>query len=51
MSSINSSLNLDDEMLHVKSKYLMVVAVNFQSIYNKKEEISSFLMENDVDMY
>ena len=48
MSSINSSLNLDEEMLRVKSKSLRVVKVNFQSIYNKKDELSSFLIENDV---
>ena len=48
MSSINSSLNLDEEMLHVKLKFLRLVTVNFQSIYNKKDELSSFLIENDV---
>ena len=50
MSSIHSSLNLDEEMLRVKSKSLRVVTVNFQSIYNKKDELSSFLTENDVDI-
>ena len=50
MSSINSNLNLDDEMLRVKSKYLWVVTFKFQSIYNKKDEVSSFLIENDVDI-
>ena len=38
ISSINSSLNLDKEMLRVKSKSLRTVTVNFQSIYNKKDE-------------
>ena len=37
-------------MLRVKSKSLRVVTVNFQSIYNKKDELSSFLTENDVDI-
>ena len=50
MSSINSSLNLDEDMLRVKSKPLRVVTVNFQSISYKKDELSSFLIENDVDM-
>ena len=50
MSSINSSLNLDEDMLRVKSKSLRVVTVNFQSIYNKKDELSSFLIENDIDI-
>ena len=50
MSSINLSLNLDEEMLHVKLKFLRLVTVNFQSIYNKKDELSSFLIENDVDI-
>ena len=50
MSSINLSLNLDKEMLHVKSKSLRVVTVNFQSAYNKKDELSSFVIENDVDI-
>ena len=50
MSSINLSLNLDEDMLHVKSKSLRVVTVNFQSIYNKKDELNSFLIENDVDI-
>ena len=50
MSSINSSLNLDEEMLRVKSKSLKVVTVNFQSIYNKKDELSSFLFENNADI-
>ena len=49
MSSINSSLNLDKDMLRVKSKSLRVATVNFQSIYNKKDELNSFLIENDVD--
>ena len=48
MSSINSSLNLDEDMLRVKSKSLRVVTVNFQSVYNKKNELSSFLIENDI---
>ena len=34
---MNSSLNLDNDMLRVKFKSLRVVTVNFQSIYNKKE--------------
>ena len=50
MSSIHSSLNLDEEMLRVKSKSLRVVTVNFPSIYNKKDELSLFLTENDVDI-
>ena len=50
MSFINSSLNLDEDMLRVKSKSLRVVTVNFQSTYNKKDELSSFLIENDVDL-
>ena len=50
MSSINSSLNLDEDMLPVKSKSLRVVTGNFQSIYNEKDEICSFLIENDVDI-
>ena len=50
MSSINSSLNLNEDMLRVKSKSLRVVTANFQSIYNKKDELSSFLIENDVDI-
>ena len=50
MSSINSSLNLNYNVLHVKSKSLRVVTVNFQNIYNKKDELSSFLIENDVDI-
>ena len=37
-------------MLHVRSKSLTVVTVNFQSIYNKKDELNSFLIENDVDI-
>ena len=45
ISSINSSLNL-----RVKVKSLRVVTVNFQSIYNKKDELNSFLIENDVDI-
>ena len=50
MSFINLSLNLDEEMLHVKLKFLRLVSVKFQSIYNKKDELSSFLIENDVDI-
>ena len=50
MSSINSSLNLDEYILRVKSKSLRVVTVNSQSIYNKNDELSSFLIENDVDI-
>ena len=50
VSSINLSLNLDKEMLHVKSKSLRVVTVNIQSAYNKKDELSSFVIENDVDI-
>ena len=50
MSSINSTLNLDEDMLRVKSKSLRVVTVNFQSIYNKKGELSSFLIKNDIDI-
>ena len=50
MSSINSSLNLDEHILRVKSKSLRVVTVNSQSIYNKNDELSSFLIENDVDI-
>ena len=50
MSSINSSLNLDEYILRVKSKSSGVVTVNSQSIYNKNDELSSFLIENDVDI-
>ena len=50
MSSIISSLNFDEDMLRVKSKSLRVVTVNFQSIYNKKDELGSFLVENNVDI-
>ena len=50
MSSINSSLNLDEDMLRVKSKSLRVVTVNFQSIYNETDELSSFLIEYDLEM-
>ena len=50
MPSINSSLNLNEDMLRVKSKSLKVVTVNFQSIYNKKDELSSYLIENDVEI-
>ena len=50
MSSINSSLNLDEDMLRVKSKSLRIVTVNFQSIYNKKGELSSFFIKNDIDI-
>ena len=50
MSSVNSSLNLDEDVLRVKSKSLRVVTVKFQSISYKKDELSSFLIENDVDM-
>ena len=50
MSCINSSLNLDEDTLRVKSKSFRVVTVNFQSIYNKKDELSSFLIENDIDI-
>ena len=50
MFSINSSLNLDKDMLCVKSKSLRVVTVNFQSIYNKKVEVSSIRTENYVDI-
>ena len=50
MSYINSSLNLDEDMLRVKSKSLRVVTINFQSIYNKKDELSTFLIENDADI-
>ena len=50
MPSTNSSLNLDEDMLRVKSKSLKVVTVNFQSIYNKKDELSSYLIENDVEI-
>ena len=50
MSSINSSLKFDEEILRVKPKSLRVVTVNFQSICNKKDEPSSFLIENDVDI-
>ena len=48
MSSSNLSLNLDKDMLCVKSKSLRVVTVNFQSIYNKEDELSSFLIENNI---
>ena len=51
MSSINLSLNFDEDMLCVKFKPLRVVTVNYQSIYNKKDELSSFLIENDVDIF
>ena len=34
----------------MKSKSLRVVTVNFQSAYNKKDELSSFVIENDVDI-
>ena len=50
VSSINSSANLDEDMLLVNSKSLRVVTVHFQSIYNKKDELSSFLIENNVDI-
>ena len=40
MSSIQSSLNLHED--------LRVATVNFQSIYNKKDELTSFLIENNV---
>ena len=50
MSSINSSVNLGEDMLRVKSKSLRVVTANFQSIYNKKDELNSFLIENDIDI-
>ena len=50
MSSIKSSLNLDKDMLRVKSKSLRVATVTFQSIYNKKDELSSFLIEIDIDI-
>ena len=50
MSSIISSLNFDEDMLRVKSKSLRIVTVNFQSIYNKKDELGSFLVENNVDI-
>ena len=43
-------MNLDEEMLRVKLKFLRLVTVNFQSIYNKKDELSSFRIENDVDL-
>ena len=35
MSSISSNLNLDEDMLRVKSKSLRFVTVNSQSICNK----------------
>ena len=41
---------MDEDMLRVKSKSLRVVTVNFQSAYNKKDELSSFLIENDIDI-
>ena len=50
VSSINSSANVDEDMLLVNSKSLRVVTVHFQSIYNKKDELSSFLIENNVDI-
>ena len=50
MSSIISSLNLDEEMLHVNSKSLKVVTVNFKSAFNEKDKPSSFVIENDVDI-
>ena len=50
MSSITSSVNLGEDMLRVKSKSLRVVTANFQSIYNKKDELNSFLIENDIDI-
>ena len=40
MSSINLSLNLDEDMLRVKSKSLKVITFNFHSIYNKKDDLS-----------
>ena len=48
ISSINANLRLG--MLRVKCKSLRIVAGKFQSIYNKKDELSSFLIENDVDI-
>ena len=48
MSSNNSIFNLDEYALLVKS--LRVVTVNFQGIYNKTDELSSFLIVNDVGM-
>ena len=50
MSSANSNLKLDKDMLRVKSKSLRIVTVKFQSIYNKKYELSSFLIDKDVDI-
>ena len=50
MSSINSSLNLDQDMLRVNSKSLRVVTVNFKSAYNEKDKPSSFLVESGVDV-
>ena len=38
-------------MLRVNSRSLRVVAVMFQSIYNKKGELNLFLIENDVDIH
>ena len=49
-SLFDSNMNLHEDMLRVKSKSLRVVTVNFQIIYNKKDEISSFLIENDIDI-
>ena len=50
MSSINSSFQLFEDMLRVQSKFLGVLTVNFQSIHYKKDELSSFLIENDIDI-
>ena len=38
-------------MLRVNSRSLRVVAVMFQSIYNKKGELNLFLIEHDVDIH
>ena len=44
------SLNLDEEMFRVKSKNLMVVTINFRNIYNRKDELNSFLTEDNIDI-
>ena len=41
---------MDEGVLRLKSKPLMVVTINFQSTYNKKDELSWFLIENDFDI-
>ena len=55
-ASLNSSLALSNnnssifEQPKIKAKCIRILTVNFQSICNKKEELETFLMENDIDV-